>query len=279
MPRVLKVTLTYVQRIQLAPYNHVDAGMIVEVEPDASEDGPDAIRDLAGLIATTWATVGPATAAQVRTAVTEFDLLMDERRSRRQTRESAPHGEAAFAPTEPPPATGRQRETIGLLRESLGWTVGDLDAFAERVGLDMARLTAGDARALLQAMHLQPPKRRPPTADPATIPEDSPPEDHPGSDAPAAPPDDPPAPPPEPPGGPPAPPASVAAPPPPQTAAEAEKRFYSRYGAAIGGTTFPTVRAYIGEATYPKPATVEAWIALAETVRDRIKAQKARTHA
>ena len=260
MPIVRKITLTYTETIQLAPYNTVTKGLVVEVEP-RPEDGPDAIHDLEGLIATTWDTVGPATHRQVRTAVEEFDLLQEDRRQRLTGEPARNGGGASHAPTEPPPSTAKQRTTIAMLRESLNWTVADLDVFAAQVGLDMARLTTGEARALLQALHQQEPK---PRAEPAPA---SPPEPETEGEQPQE----------VQPQGEPEPQREAATPSsaqgPPATPAEAEKRFYNRYEKDIGGTTFPKVREFLGELAYPKPATVEAWVALAETVRAKAKAK------
>lgn len=55
---------------------------------------------------------------------------------------------------------------------------------------------------------------------------------------------------------------------PPRTAEEAERRFYARYGEAIGGTTWQAVQRYLGH-LLPRPTSVETWIAVAEEVRDR----------
>jgi hypothetical protein len=55
---------------------------------------------------------------------------------------------------------------------------------------------------------------------------------------------------------------------PPRDAAEAEQRFYTRYGEVIGGATWQAVQRYLGH-LLPRPTTVEEWIAVAEEVRDR----------
>jgi hypothetical protein len=55
---------------------------------------------------------------------------------------------------------------------------------------------------------------------------------------------------------------------PPRDAAEAEQRFFARYGEVIGGTTWQAVQRYLGH-LLPRPTTVEEWIAVAEEVRDR----------
>jgi hypothetical protein len=66
----------------------------------------------------------------------------------------------------------------------------------------------------------------------------------------------------------PAPAASVAAPQPPRDAAEAEQRFFTRYGEIIGGDSWDNVQSYL-RSRAPKPTTIEGWIATAEAVRDR----------
>ena len=63
-------------------------------------------------------------------------------------------------------------------------------------------------------------------------------------------------------------PAGVAAP--PRDPAEAEQRFFNRYGDVIGGDSWPAVQSYL-RSRAPKPTTVEGWIAAAEAVRDRAR--------
>lgn len=65
-----------------------------------------------------------------------------------------------------------------------------------------------------------------------------------------------------------APPAPAAHAGPPRDAAEAEQRFYARYGEVIGGTSWQAVQRYLGH-LLPRPTSVEEWIAVAEEVRDR----------
>lgn len=55
---------------------------------------------------------------------------------------------------------------------------------------------------------------------------------------------------------------------PPRDPAEAEQRFYARYGEVIGGSSWQAVQRYLGH-LLPRPASVEEWIAVAEEVRDR----------
>ena len=62
--------------------------------------------------------------------------------------------------------------------------------------------------------------------------------------------------------------AAPAAPHPPRDAAEAEQRFFTRYGEIIGGDSWDNVQSYL-RSRAPKPTTVEGWIATAEAVRDR----------
>lgn len=54
----------------------------------------------------------------------------------------------------------------------------------------------------------------------------------------------------------------------PRDAAEAEQRFFARYGTVVGGENWNLVQRYLGE-SQPKPTTVEGWISIAEAVRDR----------
>ena len=63
-----------------------------------------------------------------------------------------------------------------------------------------------------------------------------------------------------------APPASPAQP--PRDPAEAEQRFFNRYGEIVGGDSWAAVQSYL-RSRAPKPTTVEGWIAAAEAVRDR----------
>ncbi len=55
---------------------------------------------------------------------------------------------------------------------------------------------------------------------------------------------------------------------PPRDAAEAERRFFARYGDIIGGTEWNDVQRYLGS-LQPRPTTIDDWIAIAEAVRDR----------
>ena len=59
-----------------------------------------------------------------------------------------------------------------------------------------------------------------------------------------------------------------AAPQPPRDPAEAEQRFFTRYGEIIGGDSWDNVQSYL-RSRAPKPTTIEGWIATAEAVRDR----------
>jgi|HigsolmetaAR202D_1030399.scaffolds.fasta_scaffold00030_3 Predicted membrane protein len=54
---------------------------------------------------------------------------------------------------------------------------------------------------------------------------------------------------------------------PPRDAAEAEQRFFARYGKIVGGNSWAMVQRYLGD-NQPKPSTVEGWISVAEAVRD-----------
>jgi hypothetical protein len=56
--------------------------------------------------------------------------------------------------------------------------------------------------------------------------------------------------------------------PPPATVGEAERRFYARYGDAIGGETWACAQRALGRLVRP-PETVEEWIRVAEEIRDR----------
>jgi predicted kinase len=57
---------------------------------------------------------------------------------------------------------------------------------------------------------------------------------------------------------------------PPRDPAEAEKRFFTRYGDIVGGETWTAVQHYL-QSRAPRPTTVEGWIAVAEAVRDRAR--------
>jgi hypothetical protein len=56
----------------------------------------------------------------------------------------------------------------------------------------------------------------------------------------------------------------------PRDAAEAERRFFARYGEIIGGDTWNDVQRYLGKRT-ARPSTVEGWIAAAEAVRTQAR--------
>ncbi|HEX9439397.1 MAG TPA: hypothetical protein VF909_06945, partial [Roseiflexaceae bacterium] len=60
------------------------------------------------------------------------------------------------------------------------------------------------------------------------------------------------------------------APAPPRDSAEAERRFFARYGETIGGENWAAVQRYL-QSRAPKPTTVEGWIAAAEAVRDQAR--------
>lgn len=57
---------------------------------------------------------------------------------------------------------------------------------------------------------------------------------------------------------------------PPRDAAEAEQRFFARYGDVVGGKSWQAVQRYLGH-LLPRPTSVEEWIAVAEQVRDRAR--------
>jgi hypothetical protein len=59
---------------------------------------------------------------------------------------------------------------------------------------------------------------------------------------------------------------------PPKTPAEAEQRFYARYGEQVGGRDWRAVRQYLGVPDYPQPYTVEQWTLAAREVRARQRA-------
>jgi hypothetical protein len=59
---------------------------------------------------------------------------------------------------------------------------------------------------------------------------------------------------------------------PPRDAAEAEQRFYARYGDLIGERSWSAVQRYLGSLR-PRPASVEEWIAVAEAVRGRARGE------
>lgn len=64
--------------------------------------------------------------------------------------------------------------------------------------------------------------------------------------------------------------ATTATPTPPRDPAEAERRFFARYGDVIGGDTWSEVQRFL-HSRAPKPTTVDGWIAVAEAVRDRAR--------
>ncbi len=66
-------------------------------------------------------------------------------------------------------------------------------------------------------------------------------------------------------------PAITPPPAPPRDAAEAEQRFFARYADVIGGNAWADVQRYL-QSRAPRPTTVAGWIAVAEAVRDRARA-------
>jgi hypothetical protein len=68
--------------------------------------------------------------------------------------------------------------------------------------------------------------------------------------------------------------ASGAASAPPRDVAEAEQRFFARYGEVIGGSSWQAVQHYLGSPV-ARPTSIEGWISLAERVRDRARSGSA----
>jgi len=54
----------------------------------------------------------------------------------------------------------------------------------------------------------------------------------------------------------------------PKSAREAERRFFARYGATIGGTTWEDVEAFLGYES-ARPTTVDEWVEVAAEVKAR----------
>jgi hypothetical protein len=54
---------------------------------------------------------------------------------------------------------------------------------------------------------------------------------------------------------------------PPRTSAEAEQRFFARYGAIIGGRDWGAAQRYL-QTREPKPTNIAGWLAVARAVRD-----------
>lgn len=61
---------------------------------------------------------------------------------------------------------------------------------------------------------------------------------------------------------------------PPKDAAEAERRFFARYGEIIDGDDWNAVQRYLGS-IQPRPTSVAEWITIAELVRDRSRSKSA----
>jgi hypothetical protein len=57
---------------------------------------------------------------------------------------------------------------------------------------------------------------------------------------------------------------------PPATAAEAEQRFFAKYGETVGAN-WPAVQRWFGH-LLPRPKSIEEWIAVAEEVKSRQRA-------
>ena len=58
---------------------------------------------------------------------------------------------------------------------------------------------------------------------------------------------------------------------PPATPAEAERRFFARYGATVGGNGWADVQRYLGMRPM-KPTTTRQWVEAAAAIRDKQKA-------
>jgi len=64
---------------------------------------------------------------------------------------------------------------------------------------------------------------------------------------------------------------------PPTTAAEAKRRFYARYGEAIGDDTWAAVQRYLGK-RLPEPVTIDEWYSAAAAVRARMQQEAPTTN-
>ncbi len=63
----------------------------------------------------------------------------------------------------------------------------------------------------------------------------------------------------------------------PRTAAEAERRFFARYGETIGGQDWIAARRYL-RTRAPKPSSIEGWLDAAAAVRDAAQATSTNTN-
>lgn len=59
---------------------------------------------------------------------------------------------------------------------------------------------------------------------------------------------------------------------PPSDPTEAEQRFFARYSETVGGQDWSAVQRYL-RSRAPKPDTIAGWLATAEAIRDRTRAQ------
>lgn len=133
----------------------------------------------------------------------------------------------------PIPATDKQRRYIGALMDDLGWSSEYMAEFAHQHKIDLVELSAADAGYFIEQMKAAldaPAKAAKELKDKSD------------------------------------PPLQGA----PKNAAEAEQRFFGRYGAAIGGNDWTAVQAFL-RTRAPKPTSVEGWIAAGEALRDKAK--------
>ncbi len=151
----------------------------------------------------------------------------------RRTAVDASTGEIGdIAPDSGPPASDKQRGFIAGLTDKIGWNSEQLAEFAHQQRIDLVAMSKNEASALIEQLQAL-------IAEPAKVAQDLKAQSETAS-------------------------ASM-------TAADAEQRFYARYGAAIGGSDWPAVQAFL-RSRAPKPTTVDGWIAAGEALRDKAKA-------
>ena len=82
------------------------------------------------------------------------------------------------------PATTAQRRFVDQLRSKLGWSTEQLSLYTERQGIDLDRLTKGQASTLIEALKADPPPAAPPPPGSQPLPgfEDPPPPEPNGDD-------------------------------------------------------------------------------------------------
>lgn len=140
------------------------------------------------------------------------------------------------------PTSEKQCNFIATLQDHLGWTAEHLAEYAQEQQIELAHLTRSQASALIERLK-------------TLVDEHQSAKKQPDADAP-----------------------SPGHSTPLRTCAEAEQRFFARYGPIIGGAIWNAVQRYMRH-RISKPQTINEWYTLAEAVSRRHQARSQRNAA